>query len=98
MWAGGFTEMRHAASLASVHDVPLVPHGHLVPANVNLIAAHSEQVCPYVEYLVRWNEQNQFFFADPVTPADGTVSVPDDPGVGVELDYDAADERAEVEA
>ena len=55
MWVGGFTEMSHAATLASVHDVPLIPHGHLVPANTHLIAAHSEQVCPCVEYLVRWN-------------------------------------------
>jgi L-alanine-DL-glutamate epimerase-like enolase superfamily enzyme len=98
MWAGGFTELSHAATLASVHDVPLIPHGHFVPANAHLIAARSEQVCPYVEYLVRWNEQNQFFFADPVKPEDGTVSPPDDPGIGVELDYDVAEERETVEA
>jgi L-alanine-DL-glutamate epimerase-like enolase superfamily enzyme len=98
MWAGGFTEMSHAATLASVHDIPLIPHGHLVPANTHLIAAHSEQVCPCVEYLVRWNEQNQFFFENPVKTEDGTVSPPDDPGVGVELDYDAADEHETVEA
>ena len=98
MWAGGFTELSHAATLASVHDVPLIPHGHFVPANAHLIAARSEQVCPYVEYLVRWNEQNQFFFADPVKPEDGTVSPPDDPGIGVELDYDVAEECETVEA
>jgi L-alanine-DL-glutamate epimerase-like enolase superfamily enzyme len=97
MWAGGFTEMCHAATLASVHDIPLIPHGHLVPANAHLIAAHPEPVCPYVEYLVRWNEQMQFFFADPVRPEDGTVSPPNDPGIGVELDYGAADEHKEFE-
>lgn len=97
MWAGGFTEMRHAATLASVHDVPLIPHGHLVPANAHLIAAQPEPVCPYVEYLVRWNEKIQFFFADPVKPEDGTVSPPDGPGIGVELDYDRAEEREDIE-
>ncbi|MFB6141074.1 MAG: enolase C-terminal domain-like protein [Halosimplex sp.] len=97
MWAGGFTELDHAATLASVHDIPLVPHGHLVPANTHLVAANPEPVCPYVEYLVRWNEQTQLFFAEPVTPEDGTVSPPDDPGIGVELDYDAADERETIE-
>lgn len=97
MWAGGFTELRHAATLASVHDVPLIPHGHLVPANAHVIASQPASVCPYVEYLVRWNEQLQLFFADPVKPEDGTVSVPDDLGVGVDLDYGMADEREEID-
>lgn len=97
MWAGGFTELSHAATLASVHDVPLVPHGHLVPANAHLVAAQPEPVCPYVEYLVRWNEQMQFFFENPVRPEDGVVSPPDDPGIGIALDDSAADEREVIQ-
>ncbi|MFB6135663.1 MAG: enolase C-terminal domain-like protein [Halobacteriaceae archaeon] len=96
-WGGGISEMRHVASLASVHDVPLIPHGHLVPANVQVIAAHPESVCPLVEYLVRWNETLQFFFADPVEPEGGTVTVPDGPGLGVEIDDSTVEAERELD-
>jgi L-alanine-DL-glutamate epimerase-like enolase superfamily enzyme len=93
MWAGGLTEMRHVCSVASVHDVPVIPHGHLVPANAHLIAAQPRDRCPYVEYLIKWNEINQFFFVDPLEPEDGVVTVPDRPGLGIELDDAVAEER-----
>jgi L-alanine-DL-glutamate epimerase-like enolase superfamily enzyme len=96
-WAGGITEMQHVASLASVHDVPLVPHGHSVPTNAHLVAAHPASVTPRVEYLVKWNRLLQFFLADPVHPEDGHVTPPDGPGVGIELDDAKADRRAELD-
>jgi L-alanine-DL-glutamate epimerase-like enolase superfamily enzyme len=97
MWAGGITELRHVCSLASVHDIPVIPHGHLVPANAQVIAAHPETVCPLVEYLVRWNEKLQLFFETPTKPEDGHVTVPDRPGIGVEIDRDRAEAVREPE-
>jgi len=93
MWAGGLTEMRHVCSVASVHDVPVIPHGHLVPANVHLIAAQPPDRCPLVEYLIKWNRINQHFFDDPVTPEEGTVTAPEAPGLGVEIDESTVEDR-----
>jgi L-alanine-DL-glutamate epimerase-like enolase superfamily enzyme len=85
-WAGGISEMVKICTLCSAYDIPIVPHGHSVPANVQLSAALSPLDVPYVEFLVKWNEILQFFFTDPVMPVDGWVTVPDGPGMGVEID------------
>lgn len=95
-WAGGLTEMRHICSLASVHDVPVIPHGMSVAANVHLSASLPPNASPYVEYLVNMNEQFQFFFADPIEPSSGEVTVPDRPGIGVSIDSDAVESRSEL--
>lgn len=96
-WAGGITEMEHIASLASAHDVPLIPHGHSVPTNAHIVAAHPENVCPLVEYLVKWNRMLQFFFEDPVTPDDGTITPPDRPGTGISIDDSKVETRETLE-
>jgi L-alanine-DL-glutamate epimerase-like enolase superfamily enzyme len=85
-WAGGISEMVKICALASAYDLPIIPHGHSVPANIHLIAAQPENVCPLVEYLVKWNELLQFFWDNPVKPVNGMVSVPTGPGMGVNLD------------
>ena len=85
-WAGGISEMQKICTLCSAYDVPIVPHGHSVPANVQLSAALSPVEVPYVEFLVKWNQILQFFFKEPVVPANGMVTVPTGPGMGVEID------------
>ncbi len=85
-WAGGITEMIKICALASVYDIPVIPHGHSVPANVQLSAALPIDAVPYVEYLVRWNDLLQYFWKEPVKPVNGMVTVPKGPGMGVELD------------
>ncbi len=85
-WAGGISEMVKICALASTYDLPIIPHGHSVPANIHLIASQPEPTCPLVEYLVKWNELLQFFFINPVKPVNGMVSVPQGPGMGVEID------------
>jgi L-alanine-DL-glutamate epimerase-like enolase superfamily enzyme len=84
-WAGGISEMVKICTLCSAYDVPIVPHGHSVPANVQLSAALSPVDVPYVEFLVKWNDILQFFYKNPVVPVDGYVTVPTGPGMGVEL-------------
>ena len=85
-WAGGISEMVKICAVASTYDLPVVPHGHSVPANIHLIAAQPESVCPLVEYLVKWNALWQFFWKVPVVPMDGLVRLPAGPGMGMELD------------
>jgi len=96
-WAGGVSEMQHIFTLGSVHDVPVIPHGGSVPVNVHLSAAQPPSVTPMIEYLVLWNESKQYFFQDPHVPEDGSVTVDDRPGLGIELDESKIDERTEYE-
>lgn len=95
-YTGGITEMTKICTLGSTHDVPVFPHGHSVPANVQLIAAQPPAVCPLVEFLVQRNARYQFFFEDPVFPRDGHVEVPDRPGIGVSIDDSVVDRESAV--
>lgn len=85
-WAGGLSEMQKICTLCSAYDIPIVPHGHSVPANVQLSAALPPTEVPYVEFLVKWNQVHQFFWKEPVQPVNGSVTVPTGSGMGVELD------------
>ncbi|HVL25792.1 MAG TPA: enolase C-terminal domain-like protein [Thermomicrobiales bacterium] len=85
-WAGGITEMQKIYTLASAYDIPVIAHGHSTPANAHLAAAQSPLTSPLLEYLVKWNQIHQHFFKEPVRPVNGIVTVPDRPGMGVELD------------
>ncbi|MCY3801010.1 MAG: mandelate racemase/muconate lactonizing protein [Chloroflexi bacterium] len=85
-WAGGISEMVKIFTLASAYDIPVIPHGHSVPANAHLALATTVSVTPLLEYLVKWNEVHQFFFKNPVKPVDGMVTVGEEPGIGVEID------------
>ena len=85
-WAGGLSEMVKICALASAYDLPVIPHGHSVPTNVHLIASQPPNVCPLVEYLIKWNQIHQFFLKYPVHPQGGFVSPSERPGMGLELD------------
>ena len=92
-WAGGISELLKICAIASTYDLPVVPHGHSVPATAHLIASQPANVCPLLEYLVKWNELNQFFLKTPLKPSDGVVTLPDTPGLGMELDEAKIEER-----
>lgn len=94
-WAGGISEMQKICILCAAYDIPIVPHGHSVPANVQLSAALPPTDVLYVEFLVKWNEILQFFYKNPVLPVDGIVTVPTGPGMGVEIDPAKIDSERE---
>jgi L-rhamnonate dehydratase len=85
-WAGGISEVQKIAILCSAYDIPLIPHGHSVPANIQLSVALPPTEVPYIEFLVKWNVILQHFYKNPVLPVDGYVTVPTGLGMGVELD------------
>jgi L-alanine-DL-glutamate epimerase-like enolase superfamily enzyme len=95
-WAGGITEMLKVCALASTYGIPVVPHGHSVPATIHLVAALPESVTPLLEYLVKWNEVHQFFLREQVRPENGWVAVPEKPGLGIELDESKIETRREL--
>ena len=95
-WAGGITETVKICALASVYDLPVIPHGHSVPATVHLIASQPPTTCPLLEYLVKWNEIHQFFLRHPVKPINGHVALPSTPGIGMELDEDRIEQSRDL--
>jgi L-rhamnonate dehydratase len=87
-WAGGITEMQKICTIASTYDIPVIPHGHSTPASAHLIASQPVLTCPLLEYLVKWNQVHQYFLKDPLHPVAGIVTVPDRPGLSMELDLE----------
>ena len=95
-WAGGISEMMKICALASAYDLPVVPHGHSVPATAHLIAAWPETTCPILEYLDKWNTIHQFFLKTPLKPIHGRIELPTAPGLGMELDEAKIEKRTEM--
>jgi L-alanine-DL-glutamate epimerase-like enolase superfamily enzyme len=92
-WAGGITEMLKILALASTYDLPVIPHGHSTPASAHLIASQPANLCPLLEYLIKWNEIHQFFLKTPLKPKNGFVTVPETPGLGMDLDQDKIEQE-----
>lgn len=84
-WAGGITELQKIFALASVHGIPVIPHGHSMHANLHLVASQPELMSPVMEYLVKWNQVHQFFLQDKVIPVNGQVLLKDKSGFGMDI-------------
>jgi L-alanine-DL-glutamate epimerase-like enolase superfamily enzyme len=85
-WTGGISELVKICALASAFEAPLIAHGHSLLPALHVAAAQSPQTVPMVEYLVRYQEHKQLFHTPIYRPIDGTVSLPELPGLGIELD------------
>lgn len=97
-WCGGLSETLKITALATTHDLIVIPHGHSTPIGIHYSAAQSPIHTPYQEYLVKWNEINMHFLADPIRPRDGVIHVPDAPGVGMALDPAKIETEVDLEA
>ncbi len=96
-WVGGLTETLKICTMASVTEPVVVPHVHSVSATVHLLFSQPPDVCPFLEYLTRWNVVNQFFLKDPIVPRNGEVGLPEGPGMSMELDEDKITSRRELD-
>jgi len=95
-WCGGLSETLKIAAYASVHDLITIPHGHSTPIGIHFSATQSPIHTPYQEYLVKWNDINMHFLADPLWPERGTIRIPRAPGAGMELDPAKIEKEEEV--
>ena len=96
MWAGGISEVIKICAIASTFDVQVIPHTLSAHATLHLIASQPENLCPYLEYLINHNRMIQFFFKTPIVPVDGFVTLPEGPGLGIELDEHKIRTRREI--
>ncbi len=102
--AGGITECRKIAAMAEAYDVALAPHCPLGP--IALASCLHVDAVSYNAFIqeqslnIHYNESNDIldYIAnrEVFTYEDGFVSIPDGPGLGVEIDEDYVKERARI--
>jgi L-alanine-DL-glutamate epimerase-like enolase superfamily enzyme len=88
-WAGGFTECRRIAALAHAYNLMVAPHAF--SSAITLVAAmHLLASIPnglILEFDQNPNALRQKLLKEPITvDREGFVTLPDRPGLGVELD------------
>ena len=86
-WTGGITEQLKICALGSAFEVPVIAHGHSLLPPLHIAASQSPATVPYVEYLMRHQARKQFFQVA-YYPKNGSLTLPDLPGLGLVLDDD----------
>lgn len=95
-WTGGITELVKICALAAIYEVKVVPHGHNIVPAAHVIASQSPSICPLMEYLIRFQERQQFFHKFPWRPTNGHMQLPAEPGLGIDFDESRIEERHEL--
>jgi galactonate dehydratase len=101
--AGGITEVKKISAMAEAYDVALAPHCPLGPialaACVQVDACSPNALIQEQSLNIHYNETTDVldYLADPsvFTYDEGSVQIPDDPGLGIEIDEDYVREKAE---
>ncbi|MEX2536087.1 MAG: mandelate racemase/muconate lactonizing enzyme family protein [Trueperaceae bacterium] len=87
---GGLTEARRIVALAGSRGRDCVPHawstGIVSAASLHLLATMPN--VRYLEYCIRPNPLNTSLVRNPVSVENGIARVPQEPGLGIELDID----------
>jgi L-rhamnonate dehydratase len=95
-WCGGTSELMKICTLASVFDVPVIPHGHSLHAALHLIASQSPAVCPLAEYLILKMRSYYHFEKHSPVPQRAHFELRDAPGYGIELDDSKIESRQKM--
>jgi L-alanine-DL-glutamate epimerase-like enolase superfamily enzyme len=85
-WCGGASELVKICTVASLHDVQVIPHGHSIHAALHVVASQSPMTCPLVEYLVIKMSSYYHFEKEAPHPVRGRIALPESPGFGIEWD------------
>lgn len=96
--AGGFTECRHVAAMASANYIRILPH--MWGGHIRLVATvHWQATLPdwpkvinpfpsLFEYDMTENGLRTDLAKNPIRAVDGVLSLPQEPGLGIEIDRD----------
>lgn len=85
-WCGGVSELIKIGTVASLHDVRLIPHGHSLRAAVHVILSQSPMTFPLGEYLVIKMRNYMHFEKNPMIVDHAHVARPTGPGFDIQLD------------
>ncbi|MBO6719839.1 MAG: mandelate racemase/muconate lactonizing enzyme family protein [Rhizobiaceae bacterium] len=101
---GGFSEIKRIADMATLHGVRVVPHvwgtAVQIAASLQFMAAlppdpqRPSPIAPMLEFDRTENPFRQAVVSEPIEHDVGWVSVPDGPGLGIEINRDALREFA----
>src|SRR6185437_12540928 len=75
-WCGGVSELLKIGTVASLHDVPVLPHGHSLRAAVHVIASQSPMTFPLGEYLINKMRHYYHFESNPLTVQRAHIALP----------------------
>ncbi|SFH63850.1 mandelate racemase/muconate lactonizing enzyme family protein [Modicisalibacter xianhensis] len=105
---GGLTEMRRVVDMAAMFGIRLVPHvwgtAVCIAASLQVMAAlppnppRREPIEPILEFDRTHNPFRQAVVTTPLEHAQGVVTIPDGPGLGIEINRDALRQYALKEA
>jgi len=95
-WTGGVTELVKICALGSAFETPVVAHGHSLLAALHVAGSQSPSTVPMVEYLVQYQPEKQFFHKPAYEPVEGSVALPELPGLGIVIDEDKVDSKIEL--
>jgi L-alanine-DL-glutamate epimerase-like enolase superfamily enzyme len=84
----GLTTGRRIAAACRKNRVPLYPHSAGILPALHLAIATSATTLPCIEFHMTLEPRRQRWFANPITPTDGHLTLPELPGLGVELRSD----------
>jgi L-alanine-DL-glutamate epimerase-like enolase superfamily enzyme len=88
-WTGGLSEARDVAAMAEANHLPVAPHNSGGPV-MHFANAHLSAAIPnlYVMESIRdrYDGWHRNLVTDPLPVRDGTMALPDGPGLGTELD------------
>jgi L-rhamnonate dehydratase len=93
-WCGGITELLKIGTVCSLHDIPLIPHGHSLPAAIHTIASQSPMTFPLGEYLILKMQHYYHFEKSPLTPVKGHIALPTGAGFNVVFDPSRIDSQS----
>jgi L-alanine-DL-glutamate epimerase-like enolase superfamily enzyme len=85
-WCGGISELVKIGTVASLHDVQVIPHGHSIHAAMHVIASQSPMTFPMGEYLINKMRHYYHFEKNPPAPVRAHLRLPTAPGFGIQID------------
>lgn len=85
-WCGGLSELIKIGTVASLHDVQVIPHGHSLRAAIHAIFSQSPMTFPMGEYLVNKMKHYHHFEKNPPVVEHAHIALPTGPGFDIQLD------------
>ena len=92
-WCGGISELLKIGTVASLHDVPVIPHGHSIHAAMHVIASQSPMTFPLGEYLINKMRHYYHFERNAPVVVKAHLKLPTAAGFGIEIDAAKVDSQ-----
>ncbi|HEY1985341.1 MAG TPA: enolase C-terminal domain-like protein [Terracidiphilus sp.] len=95
-WCGGLSELIRIGTVASLHDVQVIPHGHSLRAAIHTILSQSPMTFPLGEYLVIKMQHYHHFEKNPPVVEAAHIAQPTGPGFDIQLDPAKIETQSEL--